>query len=583
MFWFYGWTVYLMKGVSNMAIKKYIGARYAPKFMGAWDKTSEYAALSVVYTNDQSYVSRKTVPANTEITNTEFWIKSADWNAQVAEYNQNVERYEKEVLKYADTVNNIVGKTVYTYNTKDDMSADKRVKLNDTLMTCGYAEVNDKKGSFYKAVATTSAKAIALQNDLYAEPFELYPKDAALTGATSIDDLYNAEEDIGTSINKYFENGNATLFINDTSYTFNVGIIMKPNTQIIKIGKGTLTFNGNGAGITVDNYCKVSGVILNGNDTNTGVQENGYVSLIENCIFQHFNIGIVINNVSIVINKCYIQYCKTFGVNFTQKTPGTYSESTCVDFKDCTWQSCAIGVNSEAVSGIPTVVSVTFKMCVFEVNTKALNLARNFNTLLDSCWLEGNTEASTADANSLTIINLYTHPADPGITLTFDSPYTDCTIIRPGEIRCKQYTLWPANNLNDQHTLAYNNGLTLDGKQITHNIAVCEIDGAGSIVRKSGFPNGCTINIEINENSVKTIKFNGYFDGCTQVTSANAQSQDTGVFITQAVNIRMANDDGTRNQYGAFDTIAVKTFNDGTPESAFTEILIYYTGFTKYN
>lgn len=156
-----------------MALKKYIGLRYAPKFVGAWDKTIEYAALSVVYANDQSYVSRKTVPANTEITNTEFWVKSADWNAQVAQYNQNVERYEKEVLKYSDTVNDLVGKTVYTYNTKDDMSEDKRVQLNDTLMTCGYAEVNDKKGSFYKAVATTSSKAIALQNDLYAEPFDL--------------------------------------------------------------------------------------------------------------------------------------------------------------------------------------------------------------------------------------------------------------------------------------------------------------------------------------------------------------------------------------------------------------------------
>lgn len=156
-----------------MPIKKYIGARYAPQFMGAWDKTCEYAALSVVYTNEQSYVSRKTVPANTEITNTEFWIKSADWNAQVTQYNQNVEQYKAEVLEYAETVNSLVGKTVYTYNTKDDMAADKRVQLNDTLMTCGYAEVNDKKGSFYKVVATTSAKAIALQNNLFALPFEL--------------------------------------------------------------------------------------------------------------------------------------------------------------------------------------------------------------------------------------------------------------------------------------------------------------------------------------------------------------------------------------------------------------------------
>ena len=156
-----------------MALKRYIGARYTPMFMGAWDKASEYAALSVVYTNEQSYVSRKTVPANTEITNTEFWIKSADWNAQVTQYNQNVEQYEKDVQSYAETVNDLVGKTVYTYNTKDDMAADKRVQLNDTLMTCGYAEVNDKKGSFYKVTEQTSAKAIALQNNLFALPFEL--------------------------------------------------------------------------------------------------------------------------------------------------------------------------------------------------------------------------------------------------------------------------------------------------------------------------------------------------------------------------------------------------------------------------
>ena len=565
-----------------MAIKKYIGARYAPKFMGAWDKASEYSALSVVYTNDQSYVSRKTVPANTEITNTEFWIKSADWNAQVTQYNQNVERYEKEVLKYSDAVNDLVGKTVYTYNTKDDMAADKRVQLSDTLMTCGYAEINDKKGSFYKVVATTSAKAIALQNGLYAEPFELYKKDTTLTGGKSIDELYSTDEDIGTSINKYFEAGNPTLFINDTSYTFNVGIVMKPNTQIIKIGKGTLTFNGNGAGITVDNFCKVSGITLIGNDTNIGVQENGYVSLIENCIFQHFNKGIVINNVSIIINNCYIQNCKTFGVNFTQKEPGTYSEATCVDFKDCTWQACTIGVNSEKVSGIPTIVNVTFKMCVFEANTKALNLASNFNTLLDSCWLEGNTNASTADANALTIINIYKHPDDPGITITYNSPYTNYTSIAAGEIGCKEYTLWPANNLNDKHTLAYDNGLTLDGKQITHNIAFCQISGTGEIISKRGFPANCTITVT-GENGVRNIAFNGHFTGSVQVTSANALSQNSNDFITQAINIRMALDDGTRNQYGDFDAITVKTFNGDTPASAFTEVLIYYTVFTKYN
>lgn len=167
-----------------MAIKKYIGARYAPKFMGAWDKSSEYAALSVVYTNDQSYVSRKTVPANTEITNTEFWIKSADWNAQVTQYNKNVEqyqanveRYNQNVETYTQAVDRFYADTLHSYDTKADMVADRSLKLGDTLLTCGNDAIGDGGGSFYQVVPETSAKAVALENGLFALPFEFQPYD----------------------------------------------------------------------------------------------------------------------------------------------------------------------------------------------------------------------------------------------------------------------------------------------------------------------------------------------------------------------------------------------------------------------
>ena len=162
-----------------MAIKKYIGARYAPQFMGAWDKSSEYAALSVVYTNEQSYVSRKTVPANTEITNTEFWIKSADWNAQVAQYNQNVEQYQANVEQYNQNVetyntnvDNFFGATIHAYNTKEEMVNDTTIQANYTLITCGATAVGDGGGSLYKVAYATSATAVALKNGLFAVPFD---------------------------------------------------------------------------------------------------------------------------------------------------------------------------------------------------------------------------------------------------------------------------------------------------------------------------------------------------------------------------------------------------------------------------
>ena len=160
-----------------MALKKYIGARYTPKFMGAWDAQTVYAALSVVYANEQSYVSRKTVPAGTKLTNTEYWVKSADWNAQVTEYNRNVENYNrhveeynKNVIAYEQAVNTFYADTLHSYDNKAAMVADQDLKLGDTLLTCGDKTIGDNGGSFYQVVAETSAKAVALENGLYALP-----------------------------------------------------------------------------------------------------------------------------------------------------------------------------------------------------------------------------------------------------------------------------------------------------------------------------------------------------------------------------------------------------------------------------
>ena len=167
-----------------MALKKFIGARYAPEFAGAWSNTKQYAALSVVYADNRSYVSRKTVPAGTPITNTDFWVQSSDWNAQVAEYNlkvegynANVEQYNRNVQDYSAAVSGFYADTLHSFYTKADMQADRTLALGETLLTCGDKRIGDGYGSFYQVVSETSATAVALDNGLFAEPFEFQPYD----------------------------------------------------------------------------------------------------------------------------------------------------------------------------------------------------------------------------------------------------------------------------------------------------------------------------------------------------------------------------------------------------------------------
>lgn len=55
-------------------MRQYIGARYVPKFMGTYDNTQVYEALSVVDNGmGTSYIAKIPTPANTPLTDTAYW------------------------------------------------------------------------------------------------------------------------------------------------------------------------------------------------------------------------------------------------------------------------------------------------------------------------------------------------------------------------------------------------------------------------------------------------------------------------------------------------------------------------------
>ena len=75
----------------------YIGNRYVPIVVGEWDKNKSYENLSIVTYSGTSYTSTKNVPVGVEISDTDYWVMSANYNAQVEEYRKETEALVNKV------------------------------------------------------------------------------------------------------------------------------------------------------------------------------------------------------------------------------------------------------------------------------------------------------------------------------------------------------------------------------------------------------------------------------------------------------------------------------------------------------
>ena len=81
-------------------VRQYVGARYVPLFAEPleWSDTREYEPLTIVTYQGNSYTSRQYVPTGIEITNSEYWALTGNFNAQV-------EAYRAEVRAFDDRIN----------------------------------------------------------------------------------------------------------------------------------------------------------------------------------------------------------------------------------------------------------------------------------------------------------------------------------------------------------------------------------------------------------------------------------------------------------------------------------------------
>lgn len=82
-----------------MGYNQYIGARYVPKLEGEWNNTKQYEPLIIVTHEGNSFTSKKAVPIGIDILNTDYWVCTGNYNAQV-------ELYRQETQNAVKTVNN---------------------------------------------------------------------------------------------------------------------------------------------------------------------------------------------------------------------------------------------------------------------------------------------------------------------------------------------------------------------------------------------------------------------------------------------------------------------------------------------
>lgn len=85
--------------------RQYVGARYVPKIMGEWNKALQYEALSVVTYMGNSFTSKVPVPANVDIDNTDYWVNTGNYNAQVEDYRKETESVAIGLNAITDRIN----------------------------------------------------------------------------------------------------------------------------------------------------------------------------------------------------------------------------------------------------------------------------------------------------------------------------------------------------------------------------------------------------------------------------------------------------------------------------------------------
>ena len=178
-----------------MSTRQYIGARYVPKFMGVWDATTEYEAITVVENGlGTSYISKKPVPVGTPLTNTNYWMVYGSTNGAILHLQERVDNLEagKDLIIIAAS-----------YGITPSVG-DNCINYLKTLLSNTYDNIFDSSlggAGFVNGQFLSQLQALTIDNPEYV-------KDILVIGIGN--DIYQSDSDVTTAITNFVDYAKAT-------------------------------------------------------------------------------------------------------------------------------------------------------------------------------------------------------------------------------------------------------------------------------------------------------------------------------------------------------------------------------------
>ena len=158
-------------------VREYIGARYVPLFANPpeWDNSRGYEPLTIVLHEGNSYTSAQTVPPGIDINNSEFWMLTGNYNAQIEQYRKEVHELDKSLQ---EEITNRENADTEEITNRENADTALRTELSSAIQT----EAQERQTAINAEITNRTAADENLQSQITALDEDIHKTELVVFG-----------------------------------------------------------------------------------------------------------------------------------------------------------------------------------------------------------------------------------------------------------------------------------------------------------------------------------------------------------------------------------------------------------------